>query len=69
MSVLTNEELEKLTGGYVQGAAQCRWVARELGFKPAKKKDGHPSITWDQVNRGRATGDKPRTEPRWSVAA
>jgi len=69
MSILTNEDLKQLTGGLVQGAAQCRWIARELGFKPPVKVDGHPSITWDQVNRGRSTGDKPRTEPRWSVAA
>ena len=69
MPILTNEDLKALTGGLVQGAAQCRWITRELGFKPPMKIDGHPSITWEQVNRGRTSGEKPRTEPRWSVAA
>lgn len=33
------------------------------------KIDGHPMVTWEQVNRGKVTAEKQRTGPRWSVAA
>ncbi|WP_374193642.1 MULTISPECIES: hypothetical protein [Burkholderia cepacia complex] len=25
-----------------------RWIERQLGFKPPRKVDGHPMITWEQ---------------------
>ena len=50
MGILTNDELIQLTGGLKQGAAQCRWIERQLGFKPPRKVDGHPMITWEQIN-------------------
>ena len=50
MTILSNEELILLTGGLKQGAAQCRWIERELGFKPPRKVDGHPMITGEQIN-------------------
>lgn len=69
MPILTNEDLKKLTGGLVQGAAQRRWISKQLGFDPPMRVDGRPMITWEQVNRGRGANDRPRTSPRWSVAA
>ncbi|WP_428851175.1 hypothetical protein [Imbroritus primus] len=70
MAILSNDDLTNLTGGLIQGAAQRRWIIKWYGFEPAMKIDGHPSITWDQVNRGRpAQDDGRRAGPRWSVAA
>lgn len=70
MATLTNEELKDITGGLVQGAAQRRWIRKQLGFEPPMKVDGHPMITWEQVNRGKVGNSaRPTTGPRWSVAA
>ncbi|WNG69329.1 DUF4224 domain-containing protein [Cupriavidus gilardii] len=69
MTVLTNNELKELTGGLVQGAAQRRWIKRQLGIDAPTKIDGHPMITWEQVNRGHVKSGQRRGEPRWSVAA
>jgi hypothetical protein len=65
MPILTNEELVQLTGGLKQGAAQIRWIERQLGFRPPRKVDGHPMITWEQIN-SRPTVQR-RTEPKWTV--
>ncbi|WP_106280100.1 DUF4224 domain-containing protein [Paraburkholderia sp. BL25I1N1] len=67
MTILTNDELIQLTGGLKQGAAQCRWIEREFGFKPPRKIDGHPVITWEQVNR---VPEQERKKPQfnWSKA-
>ncbi len=67
--ILTNEQLIELTGGLRQGAAQRRWIRKQLGIETPVKIDGHPMITWEQVNRGKSMDGKPRTGPRWSVAA
>lgn len=53
MSLVTNDELVEVTGGLRQGAAQCRWIERNLGFKPPRKADGHPLLTWEQINAPR----------------
>lgn len=65
MTILTNDDLVLLTGGLKQGAAQIRWIERELGFKAPRKIDGHPMITWEQVNGKPA--ERRRTEPKWKV--
>jgi len=67
--ILTNQQLVELTGGLKQGAAQRRWIKKQLGIETPVKIDGHPMITWEQVNRGKATSGKQSTGPRWSVAA
>ncbi|WP_340529696.1 DUF4224 domain-containing protein [Cupriavidus necator] len=67
--ILTNEQLIELTGGLRQGAARRRWIRKQLGIETPVKIDGHPIITWEQVNRGKSMDGKPRTGPRWSVAA
>ncbi|HDR9500124.1 hypothetical protein WK03_17755 [Burkholderia cepacia] len=67
MHILTNDELVQLTGGLRQGAAQIRWIERQLGFKPPRKVDGHPMITWEQIN-GSVQPVQRRTEPKWKVA-
>lgn len=54
MSMVTNDELVEVTGGLRQGAAQCRWIENNLGFKPPRKADGHPLLTWEQINSPRA---------------
>jgi hypothetical protein len=69
MTILTNEQLVQLTGGLVQGAAQRRWIAKQLGFNPPVKIDGHPMVTWEQVNRGPTAAEKRASGPRWSIAA
>ncbi|MCG1042536.1 DUF4224 domain-containing protein [Mycetohabitans sp. B8] len=65
---VTNAELIQVTGGLKQGAAQARWIERELGFRPPMKADGHPLLTWDQVNRT-PTEPSRKTQPKWKVAA
>ena len=67
MSIITNDELVQVTGGLRQGAAQARWIKRQFGFDPPIKVDGHPLLTWEQVNA-------PQSEPRksainWTKAA
>lgn len=52
MHMLTNEDLVQITGGLRQGAAQARWIERYFGFRPPLKIDGHPLLTWEQVNHG-----------------
>ncbi|HDV6320857.1 DUF4224 domain-containing protein [Burkholderia multivorans] len=66
MHILTNEELVRLAGGLKRGAAQIRWIERQLGFKPPRKIDGYPMITWEQIN-GSAQPVRRRTEPNWQV--
>ncbi|WP_261542245.1 DUF4224 domain-containing protein [Burkholderia multivorans] len=51
MSIVTNDQLVELTGGLKQGAAQRRWIKRALGIDAPLKADGHPFLTWEQVNR------------------
>ncbi|CAN0620289.1 DUF4224 domain-containing protein [Burkholderia multivorans] len=67
MSIVTNAELVELTGGLKQGAAQTRWIERNLGIKCPRKVDGHPLLTWEQVNRH--PDERPKSQPKWSVAA
>jgi hypothetical protein len=69
VSIVTNEELVDVTGGLQQGAAQARWIKRWFGFDPPIKADGHPLLTWDQVNRTKADAPAPRTQPKWKNAA
>jgi Domain of unknown function (DUF4224) len=50
MAILTNDELVMLTG-FTHGAAQTRWIEQRLGIKALRKANGHPVITWEQINR------------------
>lgn len=68
MSIVTNDQLVELTGGLKQGAAQARWIERALGFKPPKKADGHPMITWEQVNQ-RPEDNRRKSAIKWKTAA
>ncbi|KVF49550.1 MULTISPECIES: DUF4224 domain-containing protein [Burkholderia cepacia complex] len=68
MPIVTNAELVELTGGLKQGAAQARWIKKALGIEAPRKADGHPMLTWEQVNQPR-TAAAPRTQPKWRVAA
>lgn len=67
MSIVTNAELVGVTGGLRQGAAQARWIKRQLGFAPAIKADGHPLLTWEQVNAPRA--EQRKSAINWTKAA
>jgi hypothetical protein len=68
MAIVTNDELVEVTGGLRQGAAQSRWIKKALGIDPPRKADGHPLLTWDQLNR---TPDENRKKSniRWKNAA
>jgi hypothetical protein len=66
MGIVTNDELVQLTGGLKQGAAQCRWIERQLGFKPPRKIDGHPMITWEQIN-GVVPRESTRSKINWKT--
>ncbi|WP_431207473.1 DUF4224 domain-containing protein [Burkholderia cepacia] len=68
MPIVTNAELVELTGGLKQGAAQARWIKKALGIDAPRKADGHPMLTWEQVNQPRAV-TTPRRQPKWRVAA
>ncbi|WP_321902021.1 DUF4224 domain-containing protein [Paraburkholderia tropica] len=68
MHIVTNADLVEITGGLRQGAAQIRWIERHLGFKPPRKADGHPLLTWEQVNAP-PTEKSRRPQPKWSIAA
>lgn len=68
MNILTKEELIELTGGLKQGAAQLRWIERELGIKAPRRIDGTPMITWEQINNRLQPAAQRRTEPKWKVA-
>lgn len=68
MSIVTNAELVELTGGLTQGAAQMRWIKRALGIDAPRKVDGHPMLTWEQVNRVPGEGQK-KTTIKWKNAA
>ncbi|MGN6656025.1 MAG: DUF4224 domain-containing protein [Rhodanobacter sp.] len=68
MSIVTNAELVEVTGGLRQGAAQARWIKRQLGFEPPIKADGHPLLTWDQINR-KKDEPAPKSQPKWKNAA
>ena len=66
--VLTNDELVQLTGGLRQGAAQTRWIKKALGIDAPRRADGHPMITWEQINRGRQETIR-RAAFNWGTAA
>lgn len=66
--ILTNDELVQLTGGLRQGAAQTRWIKKALGIDAPRRADGHPMITWEQVNRGREGAER-RSAIKWKTAA
>ncbi|UKV75208.1 DUF4224 domain-containing protein [Burkholderia vietnamiensis] len=68
MSIVTNEELVELTGGLKQGAAQARWIKKALGIDAPRKADGHPMLTWEQVNR-RDEAPRHKTTINWQTAA
>jgi len=68
VSVLTNDELTQLTGGLRQGAAQIRWIKKALGIDAPRRVDGHPMITWEQVNRGREAAER-KSAIKWKNAA
>jgi hypothetical protein len=68
MALVTNEQLVELTGGLRQGAAQIRWIKKALGIDAPRKVDGHPLLTWEQVNRGPGEQSR-RTAPKWKSAA
>ena len=63
--ILTDKELFELTG-YIQGSRQAKWSHENYGFNPPIRADGHPSITWHQIN---APKIKPFNEPKWGMAA
>lgn len=67
MSLVTNDELVELTGGLKQGAAQIRWIERHLGIKCPRKVDGHPMITWEQINTPRE--ERRSSAINWTKAA
>jgi len=68
VSVLTQDELIQLTGGLRQGAAQTRWIKKALGIEAPRRVDGHPMITWEQVNRGRVEAER-KSAIKWKTAA
>jgi hypothetical protein len=68
VSIVTNDQLVELTGGLKQGAAQVRWIKRALGIDAPRKADGHPMLTWEQVNRGREVAER-RSAFNWKTAA
>lgn len=68
MSIVTNTELVELTGGLTQGAAQTRWIKKALGIDAPRKVDGHPLLTWEQVNRTPGETHK-KTSIKWKNAA
>lgn len=68
MPIVTNEELVQVTGGLRQGAAQSRWIKRALGIDAPRKADGHPLLTWDQINRP-AEENRKKSAIRWKNAA
>jgi hypothetical protein len=67
VAILTDDELTQLTGGLKQGAAQIRWIERQLGFTPPRKIDGHPMITWEQINNVITLPQRRKTEPKWKT--
>ncbi|WP_076543078.1 DUF4224 domain-containing protein [Shewanella sp. UCD-KL21] len=54
MSLLTTEELQKLSG-LTQAAAQVKWLKRQ-GIKHYVRNDGRPSVTWKFVNTPHESG-------------
>jgi hypothetical protein len=68
MSIVTNDQLVELTGGLRQGAAQTRWIKKALGIDAPRKADGHPMLTWEQVNRGREATER-KSAIKWKTAA
>ena len=64
MNILSDDDLFKLTGFKI-GSKQISWIEKFYGFSPGIKKNGHPSITEQQVNR--IIEDKNSPEgPNWS---
>ncbi|WP_175878842.1 DUF4224 domain-containing protein [Burkholderia sp. BCC0097] len=68
MPIVTNDELVELTGGLKQGAAQARWIKKALGIDAPRKADGHPMLTWEQVNR-RNEEPQRKSSINWQTAA
>ncbi|MEN2469787.1 DUF4224 domain-containing protein [Burkholderia sp. GS2Y] len=68
MSIVTNDELIELTGGLKQGAAQTRWIKKALGIDAPRKADGHPFLTWEQVN-GRDEPRQRKSTINWQTTA
>lgn len=68
MNVLTKDDLVELTGGLRQGAAQTRWIKKALGIDAPRRVDGHPMITWEQVNRSRVEAER-KSAIKWKNAA
>ncbi|SAK65923.1 hypothetical protein AWB80_03118 [Caballeronia pedi] len=68
MAIVTNDQLVELTGGLRQGAAQKRWIKKALGIDAPRKADGHPLLTWEQVNRGPSETQK-KSVIKWKNAA
>ena len=66
--IVTNAELVELTGGLKQGAAQIRWIERNLGIRCPRKVDGHPLLTWEQLNR-RDEPEQRKSAINWQTAA
>lgn len=61
--VLTDKELFQLTG-YIQGARQAKWIKDNYGITAPIRADGHPSITWQQIN---APKIMQYNEPNWGL--
>lgn len=68
MNLVTNEDLIDLTGGLRQGAAQIRWIKKSLGIDAPRKADGHPMITWDQINQ-RGASSAGKSKINWQRSA
>ncbi len=61
--ILTQKELFELSG-YVQGSKQSKWIAENFGFKPPMRADGHPCVTWHQINAPKSVSIN---EPKWGA--
>lgn len=68
MKLVTNDDLIAITGGLRQGAAQIRWIKKMLGIDAPRKIDGHPMITWDQINQ-RSTTSAGKSKINWQKSA
>ncbi|KVN08219.1 hypothetical protein WT09_30830 [Burkholderia stagnalis] len=67
MPMVTNEELIELTGGLKQGAAQKRWIKKALNIDAPLKADGHPFLTWEQVNQRDEPAER-KSNINWQTA-
>jgi hypothetical protein len=68
MQILNDIDLFNLTG-YKIGFKQTVWIEKNFGFKPPRKADGHPYVTWEQLNGGSKTfqANRPVNLPTWSI--